>query len=30
MIDAVPEPVKDFAITVFGTYDKFALLVGTR
>lgn len=29
VVDAVPEPVKAFAISVFGTYDKVALLVGT-
>jgi DMSO/TMAO reductase YedYZ molybdopterin-dependent catalytic subunit len=28
VIDTVPKPVKDFAIAVFGTYDKVALLVG--
>ena len=28
VIDTVPKPVKDFAIEVFGTYDKLALLVG--
>ncbi|WP_144122045.1 molybdopterin-dependent oxidoreductase [Catellatospora sichuanensis] len=29
VIDAVPEPVKGAAISVFGVYDKVALLVGT-
>ncbi|MGB2568581.1 molybdopterin-dependent oxidoreductase [Micromonospora citrea] len=29
VVDVVPEPVKQFAIDVFGTYDKIALLVGT-
>lgn len=29
VVDAVPEPVKAFAISVFGVYDKVALLVGT-
>ncbi|MET7805888.1 molybdopterin-dependent oxidoreductase [Micromonospora chersina] len=29
VVDAVPEPLKQFAIAVFGTYDKVALLVGT-
>ncbi len=29
VVDAVPEPVKAFAISVFGVYDKIALLVGT-
>ena len=29
VIDAVPAPVKAFAIRVFGTYDKLALQVGT-
>ncbi|MGC5021759.1 molybdopterin-dependent oxidoreductase [Micromonospora sp. DT47] len=29
VVDVVPEPLKKFAITVFGTYDKVALLVGT-
>ncbi|MCI4062673.1 molybdopterin-dependent oxidoreductase [Micromonospora sp. R77] len=29
VVDLVPEPVKQFAISVFGTYDKIALLVGT-
>jgi DMSO/TMAO reductase YedYZ molybdopterin-dependent catalytic subunit len=29
VIDAVPEPVKEFAISVFGTRDKLALQVGT-
>ncbi|MET8837318.1 molybdopterin-dependent oxidoreductase [Micromonospora sp. NPDC004540] len=29
VVDAVPEPIKQFAIAVFGTYDKIALLVGT-
>jgi DMSO/TMAO reductase YedYZ molybdopterin-dependent catalytic subunit len=28
VIDAVPRPVKDFAIDAFGTHDKVALLVG--
>ena len=28
VVDAVPEPVKAFAIAVFGTNDKIALLVG--
>ncbi|MEA1903596.1 MAG: molybdopterin-dependent oxidoreductase [Actinomycetota bacterium] len=28
VIDNVPKPVKDFAIEVFGTYDKLALLIG--
>ncbi|MFF5230091.1 molybdopterin-dependent oxidoreductase [Dactylosporangium sp. NPDC000521] len=29
VIDAVPAPVKDFAVAVFSTYDKIALQVGT-
>ncbi|WP_204343114.1 molybdopterin-dependent oxidoreductase [Micromonospora terminaliae] len=29
VVDVVPEPLKQFAIAVFGTYDKIALLVGT-
>jgi DMSO/TMAO reductase YedYZ molybdopterin-dependent catalytic subunit len=29
VVDAVPEPVKQFAIDVFGVHDKTALLVGT-
>ncbi|SBT47544.1 DMSO/TMAO reductase YedYZ, molybdopterin-dependent catalytic subunit [Micromonospora auratinigra] len=29
VVDLVPEPLKQFAIAVFGTYDKIALLVGT-
>ncbi|MFC8301917.1 molybdopterin-dependent oxidoreductase [Micromonospora orduensis] len=29
VVDAVPEPVKQFAIDIFGTADKIALLVGT-
>ncbi|MFI7428616.1 molybdopterin-dependent oxidoreductase [Micromonospora sp. NPDC049836] len=29
VVDVVPEPVKQFAIAVFGRYDKIALLVGT-
>ncbi|WP_320066464.1 molybdopterin-dependent oxidoreductase [Micromonospora sp. RTGN7] len=29
VVDTVPEPLKQFAIAVFGTYDKIALLVGT-
>ncbi|HZN16679.1 MAG TPA: molybdopterin-dependent oxidoreductase [Micromonosporaceae bacterium] len=29
VVDTVPEPVKAFAIEVFGFYDKIALLVGT-
>ena len=29
MVDIVPEPLKQFAIDVFGRYDKIALLVGT-
>ncbi|KAB1904311.1 sulfite oxidase [Micromonospora sp. AMSO1212t] len=29
VVDLVPEPLKQFAIDVFGTYDKVALLVGT-
>ncbi|MGW3899166.1 molybdopterin-binding oxidoreductase, partial [Micromonospora profundi] len=29
VVDAVPEPLKQFAIDVFGTADKIALLVGT-
>jgi DMSO/TMAO reductase YedYZ molybdopterin-dependent catalytic subunit len=29
VVDQVPEPVKEFAISVFGTHDKLALLVGT-
>lgn len=28
VIDSVPKPIKDFAIEVFGTYDKLALLIG--
>ncbi|MEH0846000.1 molybdopterin-dependent oxidoreductase [Micromonospora sp. CPCC 205711] len=29
VVDVVPGPLKQFAIAVFGTYDKIALLVGT-
>ncbi|WP_370518277.1 molybdopterin-dependent oxidoreductase [Micromonospora sp. AMSO31t] len=29
VVDVVPEPLKQFAIAVFGTHDKVALLVGT-
>ncbi|MFJ8580193.1 sulfite oxidase [Micromonospora sp. NPDC093277] len=29
VVDLVPEPLKQFAIALFGTYDKIALLVGT-
>lgn len=29
VVDTVPEPLKRFAIDVFGRYDKMALLVGT-
>ncbi|MET8909926.1 molybdopterin-binding oxidoreductase, partial [Micromonospora sp. NPDC004551] len=29
VVDVVPEPLKQFAIAVFGTYDKIALLTGT-
>ncbi|QLQ37796.1 molybdopterin-dependent oxidoreductase [Micromonospora robiginosa] len=29
VVDLVPEPLKQFAIDVFGTYDKIALLTGT-
>ncbi|WFE94753.1 molybdopterin-dependent oxidoreductase [Micromonospora sp. WMMD987] len=29
VVDVVPEPLKQFAIDVFGRYDKIALLVGT-
>ena len=29
IVDAVPEPVKHFAISLFGTKDKLALLTGT-
>ncbi|MBQ1060406.1 sulfite oxidase [Micromonospora sp. C41] len=29
VVDLVPEPLKQFAISVFGTYDKIALLIGT-
>ncbi|RKN54096.1 molybdopterin-binding oxidoreductase [Micromonospora costi] len=29
IVDAVPEPLKQFAIDLFGTYDKPALLIGT-
>jgi DMSO/TMAO reductase YedYZ molybdopterin-dependent catalytic subunit len=29
VVDAVPAPVKEFAVRVFYTYDKLALLVGT-
>jgi DMSO/TMAO reductase YedYZ molybdopterin-dependent catalytic subunit len=29
VIDSVPAPVKEFAITTFGTHDKTALLTGT-
>ncbi|WFE32119.1 sulfite oxidase [Micromonospora sp. WMMD975] len=29
VVDLVPEPLKQFAIDLFGTYDKIALLVGT-
>lgn len=29
VVDNVPEPVKDFGIQVFGSYDKLALQVGT-
>ena len=28
VIDFVPPPVKDFAIAVFGFYDKLALIIG--
>ncbi|MFU8854087.1 molybdopterin-dependent oxidoreductase [Micromonospora sp. SL1-18] len=28
VVDLVPEPLKQFAIALFGTYDKIALLVG--
>ena len=27
-IDSVPKPIKDFAIELFGIYDKLALLIG--
>lgn len=29
VVDTVPEPLKQFAIDVFGRYDKIALLIGT-
>jgi DMSO/TMAO reductase YedYZ molybdopterin-dependent catalytic subunit len=29
VVDTVPRPVKQFAVDVFGVYDKIALLVGT-
>jgi DMSO/TMAO reductase YedYZ molybdopterin-dependent catalytic subunit len=29
VVDAVPAPVKDFAVSVFYTYDKLALMIGT-
>ncbi|GIJ65304.1 hypothetical protein Voc01_002210 [Virgisporangium ochraceum] len=29
IIDLVPEPLKQFAISLFGTYDKLALQIGT-
>ncbi|SCL19590.1 DMSO/TMAO reductase YedYZ, molybdopterin-dependent catalytic subunit [Micromonospora nigra] len=29
VVDTVPEPLKQLGITLFGTYDKIALLVGT-
>lgn len=29
VVDGVPEAVKEFAISAFGTYDKLALLIGT-
>jgi DMSO/TMAO reductase YedYZ molybdopterin-dependent catalytic subunit len=29
IVDSVPEPVKEFAISLFGVYDKIALVVGT-
>ncbi|RKN44431.1 molybdopterin-dependent oxidoreductase [Micromonospora endolithica] len=29
VVDTVPEPLKQFGIALFGTYDKIALLVGT-
>jgi DMSO/TMAO reductase YedYZ molybdopterin-dependent catalytic subunit len=29
VVDTVPEPLKQFAIFLFGTYDKIALLIGT-
>ncbi len=29
VVDVVPEPLKQFAISLFGVYDKIALLVGT-
>lgn len=29
VVDTVPKPVKEFAIAVFGVYDKIALLTGT-
>jgi DMSO/TMAO reductase YedYZ molybdopterin-dependent catalytic subunit len=29
VVDSVPEPVKEFAISIFGTHDKQALLAGT-
>lgn len=29
VVDSVPEPVKEFAISIFGTNDKVALLTGT-
>jgi hypothetical protein len=28
IIDNVPKPIRDFAIELFGTYDKIALLIG--
>ena len=29
VVDDVPEPLKQFAIDVFGVHDKIALLIGT-
>lgn len=29
IVDSVPEPIKEFAISIFGTNDKIALLTGT-
>ncbi|WP_203908258.1 molybdopterin-dependent oxidoreductase [Rhizocola hellebori] len=29
VVDSIPEPAKQFAISIFGVYDKVALLVGT-
>jgi DMSO/TMAO reductase YedYZ molybdopterin-dependent catalytic subunit len=29
VVDSVPEPVKEFGISLFGTHDKLALLIGT-